>query len=259
MDRAGLAACHARHFTASSLALACVGDVDPARAVDEAERVFGGWQAAPPQPLLVPPAPPVPGRRLSVVPMMNKAQADIAYGYAAIARSDPAFHAFSIMNNVLGQYALGGRLGDNIRERQGMAYYVFSAFEAHVGEGPLLIRAGVNPSNVDRTIASIDEELRRMAGEGVTPSELEASRTYLVTSMPRTLETNAGIAAFLLACEQFGLGHDYDVRLPALLSEVTLQHVNDAARRLLDPDRATIAVAGPYPAPGSSIVRETGK
>ena len=41
------------------------------------------------------------------------------------------------MNNVLGQYALGGRLGDSIRERQGMAYYVFSSFDANVVEGPL--------------------------------------------------------------------------------------------------------------------------
>ena len=59
--------------------------------------------------------------------MMNKAQADIAYGFATIRRSDPAYYAFWLMNNILGQYSLGGRLGDSIRERQGMAYYVFSA------------------------------------------------------------------------------------------------------------------------------------
>ena len=55
--------------------------------------------------------------------MMNKAQADIAYGFTTITRRDPDY-AFWLMNNVLGQYALGGRLGDSIRERQGMAYYV---------------------------------------------------------------------------------------------------------------------------------------
>lgn len=255
LDRAALAACHARYFTPSSLVLACVGDVSAERVVGEAEQVFGGWQGGPVQPVLVPPAPAAEGRRLSVAPMMNKAQADIAYGFATIARSDPSYYAFSIMNNVLGQYALGGRLGDSIRERQGMAYYVFSAFEPNVGEGPLLVRAGVSPSNVDRTVASIDEELRRMAGDGVTAEELNASRTYLITSMPRTLETNAGIAAFLQACEQFGLGLDYDVRLPGLLNEVTLDQVNQLARRFLDPDRATVAVAGPYESHASSSPR----
>lgn len=246
IDRAAMAACHARHFTPSSVVLACVGDIEAGRAIDEAQRVFGDWEGAPAPPILVPPAQAATGRRQSILPMMNKAQADVAYGFVTIARSDPSYYAFSIMNNVLGQYALGGRLGDNIRERQGMAYYVFSAFDASIGDAPLVIRAGVNPANVDRTIASIDQEIRRMAREGVTAAELEASRTYLVTSMPRTLETNAGIAAFLQATEQFSLGLDYDVRLPALLKGVTLEQVNDLARRFLDPDRAAIAVAGPY-------------
>ncbi len=246
IDRGALAAFHERRVGPSSLVLTCVGDVDTSRVLEEAERVFGDWSGPAPRPQPVPPAPGQHARRRSVLPMMNKAQADIAYGFVTIARSDPGYHAFSILNNVLGQYALGGRLGDSIRERQGMAYYVFSALDANIGEGPLIVRAGVNPSNVDRTIASIDAELRHLATEGVTPAELGASRTYLATSMPRMLETNAGIAAFLQTCEQFGLGLDYDVRLSALLDEVTLEQVNDLARRFLEPDRATIAVAGPY-------------
>jgi zinc protease len=155
------------------------------------------------------------------------------------------------MNNALGQYAMGGRLGDNIRERQGMAYYVFSAFEPNVGEGPLVIRAGVNPANVDRTIAAIDDEVRRMADQGLTAGELAASKQYLIGSMPRMLETNAAIAAFLLSCEQFGLGMDHDTRLPALLGAVTLDEANALARRFLMPDRATVTIAGPYAPTGA--------
>ena len=64
--------------------------------------------------------------------------------------------------------------------------------------------------------------------------------------MPRALETNAGIANFLQTAEFFGLGLDYDVRLPDLLRAVTLDEVNAAARRVLDPARATIVIAGPY-------------
>ena len=70
------------------------------------------------------------------------------------------------MNVALGQYALGGRLGDSIRERQGMAYYVSSVLDANVMEGPLMIRAGVGPANVDRAIASIDEELTASGATG---------------------------------------------------------------------------------------------
>src|SRR5207249_3490458 len=163
-----------------------------------------------------------------------------------IVRSDPAYYAFWLMNNVLGQYSMGGRLGDSIRERQGMAYYVSSAFEASVVEGPLMVRAGVGPANVDRAIASIDEEIARLVRDPVAPKELSESRQYLIGSMPRALETNAGIASFLQTAEFFGLGLDYDLRLPDHLRAVTVDAANAAARRLVDPARATVVVAGPY-------------
>ena len=178
--------------------------------------------------------------------MMNKAQADIAYGFVTIARNDPAYYACWLMNVAFGQYAIGGRLGDSIRERQGMAYYVSSSLDANVVPGPLAIRAGVSPANVDRAVASIDEEIVRLVRDGLTAKELDESRRYLVGSIPRSLETNAAIANFLHTEEFFGLGLDYDVRLPGLLSAVTLDDVNVAARRSLDADRATVVIAGPY-------------
>jgi zinc protease len=176
---------------------------------------------------------------------MNKAQADVVYGCVGIRRSDPDYTAMSVMNNALGQYAIGGRLGDSIRERQGMAYYVFSGFEANVAPGPLVVRAGVSPVNVERAIASIDEELERMTLEGVTPAELDDAKRYLVGSMPRTLETNGGIAAFLHTADFYDLGLDYDERLPGLIEAVTLDEVLGVARAFLVPARASIVVAGP--------------
>ncbi len=70
------------------------------------------------------------------------------------------------MNNILGQFGLGGRLADNIRERQGMAYYAFSAFDPSVGVGPLIVRAGVDPDNVARALDAIDHEVRAMGTDG---------------------------------------------------------------------------------------------
>ena len=177
--------------------------------------MFGGWRVAAAArrstlPRLLAPA----SRRRLVIPMMNKAQADIAYGFTTIAARDPAYYAYWLMNNVLGQYAMGGRLGDSIRERQGMAYYVSASSMRTSSRDRCSIRAGVSPANVDRAIASIDEELTQSARDGITAKELNESRQYLIGSMPRALETNAGIASFLQTAEFFGLGLDYDVRLP---------------------------------------------
>jgi zinc protease len=246
LTREQLLRLHAERFAPSELTAVIVGDVPTARAQEVAARVFGGWRKPAPPPIDLPPAKPATKRRRVVIPMMNKAQADIAYGFITIRRRDPDYYAFWLMNNAFGQYAIGGRLGDSIRERQGMAYYVSSALDANVIEGPLVIRAGVSPANVDRAVASIDEEIVRLLREGLTPKELDESQRYLIGSIPRALETNAAIANFLQTGEFFGLGLDYDVRLPGLLSAVTLEKANAAARRALDPDRATLVIAGPY-------------
>jgi zinc protease len=246
IDRASLLAFHAARFTPASLSLVMVGDVEPSRAHELATRAFGSWRAVTPPEVALTAAPPVERRSVNVMPMMNKAQADIAYGFTTIVRSDPRFYAYWLMNNILGEYAMGGRLGDSIRERQGMAYYTFSALDANVIPGPLFIRAGVNPANVDRALASIDEEVARLAADGPTEKELTESRQFLIGSLPRRLETYIGIASFLQMVEFFDLGMDYDLRVAELLRSVTLGDVHAAARAVLDPGKASVVVAGPY-------------
>ncbi|OFW13320.1 MAG: hypothetical protein A3F70_00150 [Acidobacteria bacterium RIFCSPLOWO2_12_FULL_67_14] len=246
IDRAALVRFHAARFSPRALSLVLVGDVAPDSAIAVATKAFGRWDAPAPPPVELPPPPSASGRRTRVIPMMNKAQVDVAYGFTSLRRSDAAYYAYWLMNNILGQYSLGGRLGDSIRERQGMAYYVFSSFDANVIPGPLMIRAGVSPANVDRAIASIDRELERLAADGPTEAELMESKQYLIGSMPRALETNAGIAAYLQTEEFFGLGLDYDLQVPGLLRAVTREDVHAAARQALRPSEATIVVAGPY-------------
>ncbi len=227
---------------ACSLVLA--GDVDATEAHRLAGRVFGRWtgSAAAAPPLLA--APPVTARRQVVVPMPGRPQADIVYGFTTLRRHDPAYHATSMMETILGRYALGGRLGERIREREGLAYYVLSMLDANVIPGPLMIRAGVNPANVDRAIAAMDEEIARFAADGPTDQEVEDTRRFLVGSLPRTLETGPKVAAFLQTTEFFGLGLDYDQQMAGLLAAVTREDIHQAARRWLDPARASIAVAG---------------
>ena len=237
---------HRDRFAPGELTAVIVGDVDPTQAGDAVERVFGGWSAPAPPALSVPRVIAAEERRRVVIPMMNKAQADIAYGFTTITRTDPSYYALWLLNVAFGQYAIGGRLGDSIRERQGMAYYVSSSLDANIAPGPLAIRAGVSPANVDRAVASIDEEIVRLLRDGLTPQELDESRQYLIGSIPRSLETNAAIANFLQVGQFFDLGLDYDVRLPGLLQAVTLDEVNAAARQTLSPERATVVIAGPY-------------
>ena len=248
ISRKDLVAFHAQRVRPSSLSLAIVGDVDPGLAMALAVAELEGWSAPPSEHLPVAPPVAARARRLRHVALPGKAQADVAYAFNTIRRLDPRYYAYWMMNNVLGQFGLGGRLADNIRERQGMAYYAYSTLEPSLGEGPLMVRAGVDPANVPAVLEAIDVEVRALAANGPTASELEETREYLVGSIPRLLETNQSIAEFLQMTEQFGLGPDHDRQLPALIRAVGLDDVRAAAEEALNPDVATIVVAGPPPA-----------
>jgi zinc protease len=240
-----LATFHAARFRPIALTLAIVGHVAAEAALVRAALELDGWRGAPIDDPVLPAPPPALERRQRIIDLPGKSQSEIAYGFTAIRRLDPRFDAYYVMNNILGQFGLGGRLADNIRERQGMAYYAFSALDPSVGAGPLMVRAGVDPDNVARALDAIDHEVRTMGTDGPTAEELAQTRQFLIGSIPRTLETNAGIASFLQSEEQFGLGLDYDRRLADDIRAVTLEQVRAAAAELLHPERAAVAIAGP--------------
>jgi len=248
-QREHLAAYHASRFAASTLSVTIVGDVRADRAAARVAQAFDGWTGSPGPSREVPPVPRHTSRQQVRIEMPDKPQSDIAYGFTSISRLDPAYCSHWVMNTILGQFGLGGRLAENIRERQGMAYYAFSSFDPSLGPGPLVIRAGVDPNNVERAVAAIDAEVGGLGRDGATEKELAETQQFLIGSIPRMLETNQSIASFLQTAEFFGLGLDYDRRLPALLRAVTLDEVKQAAASVLDPARASVTVAGPPSAP----------
>lgn len=245
VTRDDMAAFHRRHVRPSVLSLVVVGDIRPEEVLERARLELDGWNGAWQGVAAVPPVGRPASRQQQFTDMPGKSQTDIVYGFTTIARHDPRYYAYWMMNNVLGQFGLGGRLADNVRERQGMAYYTFSTLDQLNGQAPLLIRAGVDPANVDRALAAIDHEVRQMGTGGPTATELEETRAYLIGSIPRMLETNESIASFLQTSEEFGLGPDFAARLPGILQGVTLDEVRTAAAEALDPDRAAVGIAGP--------------
>lgn len=245
IDRDAIAAFHRVHVQPSALSLVVVGHVRTDDVIVKVRRELADWPGRPIEPAVVPPPPGPASRRHRVIGMPGKSQTDIAYGFTTISRLDPRYYAYWMMNNILGQFGLGGRLADNIRERQGMAYFAFSAFDANVAEGPLLVRAGVDPRNVERALEAIDFEVRQLGNEGPTLSEVEETREFLIGSIPRMFETNHSIASFLQTSELFGLGLDYDRRLPALLQAVTREEIAAAGAEVLRPEHAAIVLAGP--------------
>lgn len=245
MQREELVACHQQHYRPEATILAIVGDLSAEDAMAAVDGAFfswprgGVWRLPSAPPVFSPDAPVRAEERLA-----GKIQSDIVLGTPGIARNDPSYYETMVANLILGQIGMMGRLGNRIRERQGMAYYAFSELRAGLMAGPWWVRAGVNPRNEEAAIASILEETGRFQRDGPDEEELADTRNFLIGSMAVRLETNAGIAQALAEIELFGLGLDYLVRYPEIIRSITREAVWEASRRFSSQPYC-VAIAGP--------------
>lgn len=235
-----------QYYHPSLLTIAIVGDVDTDTTIAMLEQVFHAWCPSHTPPALdLAPVPPLTEIQRCDIPMDGKVQSDIIWAVHGIRRTNPDYYAALMANFVLGQLGMGGRLGDNIREQQGMAYSIGSSLDADIEAGPWLAIAGVNPVNVERTLDAIVHEIRQFQQEGPTAEELNDARAYLTGTLVLRLETNDGIAGMLLGIERYGLGLDYVARYPDIIRGVEHDAIVAVARAYLSTERYAVAVAGP--------------
>jgi zinc protease len=237
---------HQRCYGPQGMVIALVGAIDPRIAVAQVTKVLGDWDN--PEQLKLPGLPALKPlgdtiTRKVIIPGMY--QVDLVIGTSGPSRKDPEYIAGTLGNSALGQFGLGGRIGDVVREKSGLAYYASSNLNAGIGPGSWSVSAGVNPANVEKARTLICREIELFVEKGITPEELADSQSNFIGRLPLSLESNSGVANALLNIERYDLGLDYYRRYPDLVRAVTTQDVLTAVRKYLDPDRLAVAIAGP--------------
>ncbi len=237
---------HRKGFGPRAMAIALVGAVEPKKAMDVIERVLGGWEN--PNQVDLPVMPDLKRLDETVrrhVKIDGKSQADLIIGTNGPRRTDEDYLTASLGNSILGQFGMGGRIGDAVREKAGLAYYAYSGLSAGIGPGSWAANAGVNPTNVNKATDLIIKELKRFTKSGVTNEELSDTKANFIGRLPLSLESNGGVAGAMINIERYSLGLDYYRRYPDLVKSVTRAEVIDAARKYIDAGRLAIATAGP--------------
>ena len=246
IERADLWAFYRDWYRPEGVIITIVGAVKAQDAITLMERSLGAWRAdGAGKELSLPAAsrPASPIRR--EVEIADKTQADMVLGSVGPMRSNPDYLAARVANTVLGVFGMMGRIGERVREQQGLAYYAYSSLVSGLAPGPWMAIAGVNPVNLDLAVESILDEIRRLQEDLVPEQELDETKSYLVGSMPLALETNSGIAGTLQAMEVFDLGLDYLERYPGLVASTSTEDARRVARTYLDPAANVLAVAKP--------------
>lgn len=226
-------------------ALVIVGDVDARLAAATVQDALGNWRSQLSVhrsfPTVSRPGGLVRGEKI----LPGKTQTDIVLGVPAMHRNGPDYEAARLANTVLGRFGMMGRLGENVREKLGLAYYSYSTLAANKEPGAWQVIAGVNPDNVDRCLAAVDEELARMGAELVSDEELGDSKALLTGSLPLRLETNAGVADAILEMVWYDLGLDYLERYAGIVNGIAAEQVREVTATYLRSGAYVLGSAGP--------------
>jgi zinc protease len=249
LTRDDLVAFHRRQYGPEGMIVVLAGDVAAERVREALQKRLGDWSRNPAAQAVARPGLPLQAAPASVeVPIADRSQTSIVWGHAGgLRRKDADFYAAQVLNMILGGGALVSRLGTAIRDERGLAYSVYSYFDASLYPGPFRAVLGTNPANAKKAVAALAAEIERIRREGVTAREVDEAVAYLTGRFPLRLETNSGVSEILWAMEFYGLGEDYVDRYAGYYRAVTVPQVNAAARAHLHPDRATVVMAGPLP------------
>jgi zinc protease len=245
IQRADLLEFYQRYYSPEGMVVAVVGAVSAEDAVARVERYFGGWTGSRSPRLPVAAVLPLPEIRTRRHVMPDKVQSDIVLGWPSLKRLDPDYEASRLANTVLGVFGMMGRLGANVREREGLAYYSYSQLSADRSHGAWALVAGVNPANVDKALKGMLDEVGRMREERVPEEELEDSKHLLTGSVPLQLETNDGVASILTDLEWHQLGLQYLQHYSETVMSLTSDQVLAAAQKYLNADVYALSIAGP--------------
>ncbi len=229
IDRDDLLGLVRRRFARANLHIGVAGDIEPEELARLLERTFGDLPAEPAAGGIADAAPVEGG---VVVERLPVPQSVVVFGHAGIDRHDPDFYAAYVANYILGGGGFSSRLTEEIREKRGLVYGVYT-YLLDLAHAPLWMGGlATSNANVGEALRLVEREARRMAEGEVTAREVEDAKTYLVGSFPLRFTSNDGVARMLAGISYQRLGRDYLERRNALVEAVTLEDVRRVSARL---------------------------
>ncbi|MFO1201446.1 MAG: pitrilysin family protein [Tabrizicola sp.] len=171
-------------------------------------------------------------------------QSTVFFGEQGIARDDPDFFPAFVLNEVIGGSRFTARLMTEVREKRGLTYGIGTYLVNMEHSDMLLGQFSASNDKVAEAIKVVKEEWARIVKDGVTPEELEATKTYLTGSYPLRFDGNGPIASILVGMQMDAMPIDYVRTRNANIEAVTAEDLKRVAARLFKPENLHFVVVG---------------
>ncbi len=233
----------------SQAEMGVVGDFDPETTVKLVKEILVGWDSK------------VPVKRIDrkVVPNIAGAQEDIVTPdksnaeYLAglmipVSDNDPEFAALRIGNFIFGGSTLSSRIGDRIRQKDGLSYGATSSFAASSRDpvATFTVTVSTNPANIDKVTAAVKEELEKYLKDGPTEKELADAKQAFVESQKVGRTGDGAIAGQIVNNLNTGRKFSHASDMEKAILALTPAKVTEAFRKYVDPKKLVVIRAGDF-------------
>ncbi len=241
LTRDDLVAAHDAVFARDRVFIGAVGDITPEELGKLLDDLLGGLPETgaplPPRIDVTMPA------GVTVVDFPTP-QSVAVFGQKGIKQDDPDFFAALILNHVLGGGGFESRLMQEVREKRGLTYGIYSYLASRDLAETYMGSISSANDRIGQAIDVIRDEWAKMAETGITEAELDAAKTYITGSYPLRFDGNGQIAGILVGMQMLGLPIDYIATRNDKVEAVTLADVKRVADELLDPQGLYFVVVG---------------
>jgi predicted Zn-dependent peptidase len=172
-------------------------------------------------------------------------QAHVCLGVRSYPLEHPDRYVLQLLATVLGG-GMSSRLFTEVRERRGLAYYVYGLNHSYTDAGSLYSQAGVDIERIDEAVSTIAAELRRVAEEDIPPDELEKARNFAKGRFVLQLESPQGTVMYGLRREVLEGAAVEPAEVLAALDRVTADDLRRVAGDIIAADGLKLAVIGPF-------------
>lgn len=242
IKREDLQAFYKQYYSAKSAVIALIGDLTKAQAQAIAEQVSAGLPQTPAVNQLAPVSLP---QAASMQKIPHPAsQAHILMGYPGVKRGDADYFPLYVGNYILGGGGFVSRLTEEVREKRGLVYSVYSYFMPMAEQGPFLVGLQTKKEQADEALKVVNETLSNYMQNGVTEKELKAAKSNITGGFPMRIDSNRKILGYLAMIGFYKLPLTYLDDFNNEVNKVTTQQIKDAFNRRIKLDHFVSVIVG---------------
>jgi zinc protease len=244
IGRDDLVAFHRSHYTRGNAVVAIIGDISRAQAEEVAEQLTASLPNGTVQSVSPPVPVPLPTAAVEKRIAHPAAQSHILLGYPGMKRGDPDYYALYVGNYILGGGGFVSRLTEEVREKRGLAYSVYSYFLPLRQDGPFQIGLQTKREQTDQALALVRQTLKKFIQNGPAARELKAAKDNIIGGFPLRIDSNGKILDYLAVIGFYQLPLTYLDDFNKQIDKVTTAQIRDAFRRRIDPDKMVTVIVG---------------